>query len=223
MVGDRLVRTSRPRRPTTSTTDHRCWHAGRGSRSSWCSSSCRCSPVAVCSARGLHGGALPASPETAYGWWSLLFDRDRELHTATVLRAGVRDSVGGARDTGLVPPGTCRLGHDAVRRPTRGTHSSPVGPADLTSSGRTDRVRHLVRAHRRGDGRRQPRPLRDRGRPRRPADHRQHRDPARRDAGLAAGVCGWASGSPWLPRSPRLRCSLASADWRSCCTPKAGG
>ncbi len=34
---------------------------------------------------GLHGGALPASPESAYGWWSLLFDRGRELHSAGVL------------------------------------------------------------------------------------------------------------------------------------------
>ncbi len=34
---------------------------------------------------GLHGGALPASPESAYGWWSLLFDRHRELPTASVL------------------------------------------------------------------------------------------------------------------------------------------
>lgn len=34
-------------------------------------------------AAGLHGGALPASPESAYGWWSLLFGRERTLQSAT--------------------------------------------------------------------------------------------------------------------------------------------
>ncbi|GAA3514228.1 hypothetical protein GCM10022234_06340 [Aeromicrobium panaciterrae] len=34
---------------------------------------------------GLHGGALPASPESAYGWWSLLLGRDRELQAGTML------------------------------------------------------------------------------------------------------------------------------------------
>ena len=34
---------------------------------------------------GLHGGALPPSPESAYGWWSLLFSGDRDLQSAQVL------------------------------------------------------------------------------------------------------------------------------------------
>ena len=34
---------------------------------------------------GLHGGALPPSPESANGWWSLLFGRDRALQSGTML------------------------------------------------------------------------------------------------------------------------------------------